>query len=177
MSILIVSTCGSSSSKNIGSFLLKNREFFEKNYKIEIKRIRPQDIDKIKKEYGVQDLPFIKINNKIIVGEKQCIVHLIRLIQLNVKDNDDINDYMRDALDYKIVNGKHVFPEDEEEDSKKIDYNRQIEEFNNKKKLLHQNTKPPTKEDIMPNNIIEEKIDDYEVEYENWLEHMRTNND
>lgn len=171
--IKIICHKGAPSTSKIGKFLLDNREFFSQKYKFEILRVEPQENYKYIQKYGVRELPFIVVNEKIICNEKNILIYLNDLIKPTVEiQTNNYDDYLVQTNSFKNVNNKIIFDEnlDNIED---INYDKKIKEYDDRRKNLP--IKPPTKEDVLINNHVDESLNDYDIDYENYLYSEVTN--
>ncbi len=168
--IKIYSHEGAPSTNIIGKFLLDNKEYFSKNYKFEINRIKLQDTDKVLKLCSLKSLPSVVVNGKVITGEKNIIIYFNDLLNRVDKSEMTHEEYLLETNKYSVVGDKITFNDDINDDSKKDDeyYNKKISEFEKKRKSTMRNSK---KEDIMNNDeTYGYEIQDHEIDIENYYQ-------
>ena len=175
MNIQIIAREGAPSTKNIGVFLLNNKEYFAKSFNFKIQRVNSQDEPKILQKLGVKMLPLIIANGKIICGEKEIKSFLTDLLKPSETENiTSYDNYLMQTNSFKKVNGNIVF--DDNCDTEEVDdFDKKIRDFDSKRKNIEKNIKWPSKTDVLPDTIINERVEDHEIEYENFLEEMKNN--
>ncbi len=171
MNIQIIAKQGAPSTKNIGEFLLKNKEYFARSFNFKIMRISSQEESKVLQQYRVKMLPLVIYNRQIVCGEsdvKSFLMDLLKPKEMTIADDHD--DYLIGTNTFKKINGQIVFDDDCSEPDIKFD--KKIMDFDNKRKNLK--PKLPTKEEVIQNTIVDERISGDDIEYENFLEEMRS---
>ncbi len=124
MDITIIARKGAQSTNAIGKFLLEFRdEFIKKPYNFDIRRISPNDEEKYANA-GIKTLPVLIMNKKTYYGTESIITQLNTLIRRETET------FEFNPGAFKMVNGKHVFEDDEPE---KFDLSQKLKDFQEKK--------------------------------------------
>jgi hypothetical protein len=167
-SATFVFVSGSPGAANIGNFLLKNKEFFLNNFSFKMKRITAQEIGKYSKTYKI--LPALKIGEKKWYGEQEIVEFLSSMINPPKPPEPTSHEEFISPKrsEFKIVNGKIVFNEKDDEDEEDFEKNfmKKHAEFNKKK-----GGRIDTVEEKVAGPAQPEIIDDPEADLEQWRLH------